>query len=162
MFDLALMFSGDDMASGCGWLSNPADFDPGGTGFFETRGGMRIFVDGSAGMKHQFEVEMVGERGVARIVDGGFEFELWSLDESSEFGHMVRRHLPANYTVGNPMLNAVEDLISSIESGSQPLSSAYDGRDVFEMIAAVHLAHQRQRAFVSFPLEEREMVIPSL
>jgi predicted dehydrogenase len=155
------MLCGDEVARGSGWLSDPESFDPGGIGLFETRRGIRIIVDGSAGMKHQYQADLVGDRGIIRVVDGGFEFEFWSLDASSEFGLMARRHLPVNYPIRNPMMNALDDLIRCVESGGQPLSSGYDGRRAFEMIAAVCQSHREHRAFVSFPLARRDLAIES-
>lgn len=72
MFDLALMFCGDEVAQGCRWLSNPGDFDPGGIGIFETKKGVRIVIDGAVGMSHKFQVDLVGaEGGVGGGVDHG-------------------------------------------------------------------------------------------
>jgi predicted dehydrogenase len=161
MFDLALMLCDDDVLRGAGWLSDPGAFDPGGIGIFETKKGARLVVDGSVGMEHAFQANIVGEKGLVRILDGGIEFELWTKDESSEFGQMARRHLPMNYTIGNPMLHAVGDLVRCMEEGGRPQSSGFEGRQAFEMISAIHLSSRQGRAFVEFPLEDRELVIPS-
>jgi predicted dehydrogenase len=161
MFDLALFFAEDEVKRGCGWLSNPGEFDPGGTGLFETEKGIRILIDGATGMNHSFCMDLVGEKGLVRIVDGGFKFELWTKEEGSEFGQMVQRHLPLNYPVGNPILNAVDDLIESIEENREPASSGGDGRKAFEMIVAIHQSHRQGRRFVSLPLEERGLEVPS-
>ena len=161
MFDLSLMLCGDQIAQGCGWLSDPEAFDPGGIGLFETTENMRIVIDGSVGMRHAFQLEIAGERGVIRIVDGGFKFELWTQDERSEFGQLALRHLPMNYPVGNPMVNAVDDLVRCMEKGGCPLSSGLDGQKSFEMITAIHLSHREGRAFVKFPVQEKGLMIPS-
>jgi predicted dehydrogenase len=112
-------------------------------------------------MAHGFQADLVGEKGVVQIVDGGFEFELWTKDESSEFGHLARRHLPMNYPVGNPMLNAIDDLIKEVEQGVPSHSSGTAGRQAFELITAIHLSHREGRRFIKFPLEERTLIIPS-
>lgn len=161
LFDLALMFAGDKVDSGCGWLNDPNSFDPGGLGFFETKHDIRIVIDGSKGMHHQFEASFVGESGLLQMTDGGFRFEWWSLEEGSEFGLMVQRHLPMNFPVRSPMLNAIDDLIYCIENRREPLSSGYDGRAAFEMITAIHQSHQDQRMFVPFPLQYRETKVES-
>lgn len=161
MFDLALLFCGDRVVNGCGWLSDSDAFDPGGVGLFETEKGMRIFIDGCKGMRHQFQIDLIGKQGVIRVIDGGFEFEIWRLDESSGFGLMAKHHLPMNYPVRSPMLNAIDNLIHCIEHGGQPLSSGYDGRAAFEMITAVHLSHQNRRSMILFPLEQRGLRIES-
>jgi UDP-N-acetyl-2-amino-2-deoxyglucuronate dehydrogenase len=161
MSDLALMFGGDEVVGCSGWLSNADEFDPGGVGLFETRGGMRIVIDGSVGMTQSFNMAIVGETGLVRLLDGEFSIELWSQDETSEFGLLSRRHLPLNYPVGNPMLNAIDDLIVCMEEGGTPKSNGESGRDAFELIAAIYQSHRQHRAFVTLPLEDRGLVIPS-
>ena len=161
MFDLALMFAVDKVATGCGWLSDPDSFDPGGIGIFETQRGIRILIDGSVGMNHQFQADFIGEEGIIRVIDGGFQSEYWSLDESSEFGLMVKRHLPMNFSIRSPMLNAIDDLIHCIETGDKPRSSGHDGRVAFEMITTIHQSHHAGKAFVSFPVQNRLFRIES-
>ena len=86
LFDLALMFADNEVMSGFGWLSNPGDFDPGGIGIFETSNGIRFTIDGSIGMNHSYQVDLIGKDGILRIIDGGLKFEAWILDSDSEFG----------------------------------------------------------------------------
>ena len=160
-FDLALMFANDKIEFGFGWLSNPNEFDPGGIGMFESTGGIRITIDGSIGMNHYCQADLIGEDGILRIVDGGFQFELWLLDQNSEFGLMNKHHLPISYSIKNPMLNAIDDLIQAIETGQAPKSSGYDGRSAFEMISAIHQSHANNRAAVQFPMKNRDIVIES-
>lgn len=161
MFDLACLFAEDQVATGSGRLSDPEELDPGGIGLFETRTGMRIDIDGCQGMTHEFMMDLIGDQGVIRVVDGGFRFEWWTLDSESEFGQMAERHLPLNYDVRAPMLNAVDDIVSCLESGRTSISNGYSGRCAFEMIAAIHLSHQKDRAQISFPVEERDYRIES-
>ena len=161
MFDLSLMFANDKVAAGCGWLSDADSFDPGGIGIFETQRGMRILIDGSKGMNHRFQADFIGEQGIIRVIDGGFQFEYWHLDQSSEFGLMVKKHLPMSFPVRSPMLNAIDNLIHCIMTGDEPLSSGYHGRTAFEMITAIHKSHHTNRTFISFPLEDRQFNIES-
>ena len=161
MFDLALMFCNDTIACGCGWLGNPEDFDPGGGGFFETQRGIRLTIDGTVGMRHALKMELIGDSGVIRILEGGAEVDLWVREEESEFGHFVRRHLPMNYAIRSPMMNAVDDLVQCMEEGCPSLSSGVDGRNAFEMIAAIHQSHREDRRFITFPLDNRDFNIPS-
>lgn len=161
MFDLALMFANDKVVAGCGWLSDADSFDPGGIGIFETQLGIRILIDGFKGMNHQFQADFIGEQGIIRVIDGGFQFEYWNLDQSSEFGLMVKKHLPMNFPICSPMLNAIDNLIYSIKTGDEPRSSGYHGREAFEMITAIHQSHYTERSFISFPLEDRQFRIES-
>ena len=52
-------------------------------------------------------------------------------------------------------LDAVNDLIESIEKDRQPISSIYDARAATEMIVAVFESH-RQRGPVDVPLKNRD------
>ena len=161
LFDLALYFADDDIDLGFGGLSNPDEFDPGGFGVFETRRGIRITIDMSTGLNHSLNADLIGEQGVIRIIDGGSQLEFWHLDKASEFGMMSKKHLPINFSVSNPMLNAVDDLIMSIEANKQPLSSGSDGRSAFEMITAIHLSHIRGKNPISFSVSHKQLVINS-
>ena len=58
-------------------------------------------------------------------------------------------------------MNILDDLIHCMEEDGQPLDSGYDGRKGFEMIAAIHQSQGQNREFVTFPLEDRGLVIPS-
>ena len=74
---------------------------------------------------------------------------------------MVKRPLPANFPIGNSMVNAVDDILACIEEKRQPLSSGIDGRRAFEMIVAIHQSHQQGRAPLSFPLVAGDLVVES-
>ena len=161
MFDLALMFADDEVKFGLGWLSNPNNFDSGGVGFFETQGGIRIFVDVSAGMNHRSQVDFIGQMGIIRVFDDGFQFEYWSIDQHSEFQLMSKNHLPINYSIHSPWLNAVDDLLYCIVTGARPRSCGYNGRAAFEMITAIHQSHHSGRVPVTFPLGDRNFRIES-
>ncbi len=164
LFDLVRLFTGDEMAWGIGWLSNPGEFDPGGTGIFETTAGVRVIVDTATGMSHGLWIELVGNGGIIKVIDDGFEVQLWTPDdrsEMSEFGLLGKHHLPRNHRVSNPFLNAVDDMIRCIEQGGEPLSSGRDGRAAFEMIASVHLSHSGGKSVVPFPLQDCDLEIPS-
>ena len=84
-----------------GWLTNPEDPDPGGVGLFETENSIRIFVDCSLGHQHRFNMEIFGNEGILKIIDGRFQFEYWKKDNTSNFNEMVKKHLPMNFNIGN-------------------------------------------------------------
>ena len=161
MFDLALMFANDEVMSGYGWLSDPDNFDPGGVGFFETQGGIRIFIDVSTGMNHGFQVDLIGQDGIIKVLDGGFQFECWIIDQSSEFRLMAKKHFPINYPIRSCWLNAIDDLLNCIETNERPHSSGYDGRVAFEMITAIHQSHYSGRGPIPLPINDRDFRIES-
>jgi predicted dehydrogenase len=160
--DFARMVVEDDpVVWGIGSLSNPEDVDPGGWGLFETASGRRIHVDGCEGMTHTGMTDIVGEKGVVRILDGGLKVEWWHKSNDA-VGGMAMGSLPDNFPIRSPLRNAVNDLLACIEhSDLTPLCSGEDGRTAFEMIAAIHLSDRAGRAVVPFPLTDVEHIIPS-
>ena len=161
MFDLALMYIDDPVDQGWGFLSNPSDFDCGGMGVFQTVSGTRVVVDGSIGMKHYFQMDLIGERGTVRMLDGGFQTELWLLDEKSGFGLMNQHHLPTSYPNHSPMLHAVDIMIQSVNNSILPMSTGEDGRAAFEMISSIYASQANNRTPVIFPMKNRNIYIPS-
>jgi len=163
-FDLARFFVQEDISWGMGWLSDPDAFDPGGTGIFETQSGIRIVIDDALGMQHGLWVEVIGDGGIIKLVDDGFDVQVWTPDERegwAGFGVMSRRHLARNHSVGSPFLNAMGDLIQCIEKGIPSQSSGQDGCKAFEMVTAVHLSHRDEKRPIAFPILERDYTIPS-
>lgn len=163
-FDLMRYFVDDKIAWGLGWLDNADDFDPGGTGIFETLSGVRVFIDGRAGMKHMMAVELVGDGGIFKLVDDGFDVQVWTPDTREnikDFGLMTRGALPLNYSIQNPFLNVLDDLVSGIETGKKNRSTGEDGRAAFEMITAIHLSHHQNKREIEFPVVERAYQIAS-
>ena len=157
-------FTRETISWGLGWLSDPDEFDPGGTGIFETSSGIRITIDGTAGMRHGVWVELIGDAGIIKLIDSGFDVQIWTPDEREhwrEFGMMSLRHIPQNFRIGSPFLNALDDMMGCIENEAISKSSGQDGRAAFEMITAVHLSHQNQKQVIQFPLNERSYEIPS-
>ena len=119
MFDLALMFIGEHVVRGAGWLSDPKSFDPGGFGVSETASGIRIVVvDGCREMKHQFQADFVGDEGILQMMDSGLRFELWRIDNRSEFGNIAQEQFLGSFPVRSPMFNAVDDLVRCIGDGT--------------------------------------------
>lgn len=161
MFDLALMFAGRQPQWGWGWLSNPDEVDPGGTGVFECARGLRIFIDGAMGMEHYFAARFIGTCGQLEMVNDGGHIVWWEQERGNQTRFWQSRQLPLDYPVKSPMLLALDDLVEAVETGRQPLSSGEDGRAAFEMITAVHLANARAGERLRFPLEERNYRILS-
>jgi predicted dehydrogenase len=112
-------------------------------------------------MTHTGMTDIVGEKGVVRILDGDLKVEWWHKSNDA-VGGMAMGSLPDNFPIRSPLRNAVNDLLACIEhSDLTPLCSGEDGRTAFEMIAAIHLSDRAGRAVVPFPLTDVEHIIPS-
>ncbi|NNM82267.1 MAG: Gfo/Idh/MocA family oxidoreductase [Burkholderiales bacterium] len=104
------------------------------------------FEGGASGFLHScdaaayaiFEMDIIGSKGRAKIVDSGFRIEIQRVG-ASPFGAGYRRLEPAESfpgEIGQALPQAVEDLVGCIETGKAPRCS---GRDALHA-ASVSLA----------------------
>lgn len=76
-----------------------------------------------------FEMELFGTEGRVRIVDSGFEIELYKPMPSERYaGYVELQRVPMDFgDRRNLMLHAVEDIVECLETGRVPLCTAHDG-----------------------------------
>lgn len=76
-----------------------------------------------------FEMELFGTEGRVRIVDSGFEIEVYKPMPSERYaGYVELQRVPMEFgDRRNLMLNAVEDIVECLETGREPLCTAHDG-----------------------------------
>ena len=76
-----------------------------------------------------FEMELFGTGGRVRIVDSGFEIEVYRPLPSERYaGYVELRRVPMDFgDRRNLMLHAVEDIVECLETGKDPLCTAADG-----------------------------------
>ncbi|HUQ47274.1 MAG TPA: Gfo/Idh/MocA family oxidoreductase [Gemmatimonadaceae bacterium] len=76
-----------------------------------------------------FEMELFGTEGRVRIVDSGFEIELYKPMPSERYaGYVELQRVPMDFGDRRDlMLHAVEDIVDCLETGKDPLCTAADG-----------------------------------
>jgi predicted dehydrogenase len=76
-----------------------------------------------------FEMELFGTGGRIRIVDSGFEIEVYKPVPSERYaGYVELQRVPMDFgDRRNLMLHAVEDIVECLETGKAPLCTASDG-----------------------------------
>lgn len=79
-----------------------------------------------------FELDLIGEKGRIRILDNGRILEVWHVRRSDRYtGYrelfMTDFTLNENFDNPNPWINAVRDLIDTIEEDREPLCTGEDG-----------------------------------
>lgn len=76
-----------------------------------------------------FEMELFGTGGRVRIVDSGFEIEVYKPMPSERYaGYVELQRVPMDFgDRRNLMLHAVEDIVECLETGKAPLCTAADG-----------------------------------
>jgi len=121
----------------------------------------------AAGTPSRYGLQVFGTRGVIELVEGALpEVHIlrdpsWSPGRSGKGWERV-----TSAGIGKPepladdpvfkvrLLPAVRDLLDAIETNRQPLCSAYVGRTVVEMTAAIYESHRLGRP-VTLPLQTR-------
>jgi predicted dehydrogenase len=158
--DLALWFARSRPATVWGRLSDPSAWDPGGWGVIELENGVLITVDARPGLTHVCEIEAIGTRGKLVLSRAGLVPQLWLGTDGDPAG-WTQHPFSRNYPVRSPMLNALDNMIGSLEGRDSLLCSGEEGRAAFEAISAIHLSHRSGRRPVRVPLAARDIVIPS-
>jgi predicted dehydrogenase len=76
-----------------------------------------------------FEMELFGTGGRVRIVDSGFEIEVYKPMPSVRYaGYVELQRVPMDFGDRRDlMLNAVEDMVECLDTGKEPLCTAHDG-----------------------------------
>ena len=150
------------------------DDDLMGNGYLAFDNGVRGYVRGMPSGAGDWNIEVIGEEGRFRSSNNGLEVELVRL-QSSDTGKRglmphssrqaapipVRLPFPAPARMQGMGLNVVEDLVASIDTGSQPKCSGEDGRAALEIAIALRESHRRGGARVTLPIEDRSLKILS-
>ncbi|MEO5904507.1 MAG: hypothetical protein ABIQ55_10875, partial [Gemmatimonadaceae bacterium] len=76
-----------------------------------------------------FEMDILGSGGRVRIIDSGFEIEVYKPLPSLRYeGYTELQRVPMDFGDRRDlMLHAVEDMVGCIETGRDPLCTAADG-----------------------------------
>jgi predicted dehydrogenase len=146
-------------------------FDPGGAGVVGFGSGAIALAEVST--MQGFELQLLGSEG--RIVidsfASGFQLCRYESDAPQRQGGQWFQYAPKKLTqvearsnsepIKPPMLAAVEDLVESIETGRQPISSGEDGRAALEVGLAFHISSASGGARVDIPLADRKFRVVS-
>lgn len=130
-------------------------FDFGGSGVVGFPNDIEVFVDNRVGHAAPRELDIVGTSGRIRIGDH-LPPELYTKDESSPFGELVKRPFPGSVWGKSPMAVAVAELAQAIETGGDAASDLRDGRANLEIAVAFYLSARERRA-IDLPLPDEAL-----
>lgn len=164
LFDLLRFYNGD-VDSVFGHLKLDGTTDPSGIGLLNFKNGSFGFFDCDFRNYLLFEIDLVGSNG--RIIAGGMirgdkGFELWypiaSKYQSGLF-ELYKNNLP-KLSGSMPLVNAVHEIIESIETGKKPVCTGEDGRAALEIALAFHESDRLGKK-IKLPLKNKNLrVIP--
>jgi len=132
-------------------------FEPGGSGAIGFPDDVEVFLDNRAGHAAPRELDIAGDAGRIRVGDHLFP-ELYTKDDRSPFGELLKRPFPGSVDGTSPMTVAVAELVRAIETGSKPGSDLRDGRANLEIAVAFHLS-SRARHVIDLPVADLDLIV---
>ena len=137
-----------------GWTCtvDPGDEDLVGSGMVGYENGVVAFLNSRA-PRRTWQLEFDCERG--RIVSRNAHawFELWEQDDS-ETG-AAQRQFPFPWRPRSSVVDAIEGVARSIESGVEKTCPGEFGREALEVAVAMRESHRRGGVRVDLPLADR-------
>ena len=140
--------------------SPTARVDPQGCGYVELQNGVRLFLEGTSGGAVTFLLS--GSAGRLLVINDARDAQLWRQpagagERSGRW--LAPETLPLPAQERSPVLLAVEDLVSCLESGAEPACSERHAALAMEYCLALHASHRRGGSRVAFPLDDRELSV---
>jgi predicted dehydrogenase len=132
-------------------------FDPGGSGVIGFADDVEVFLDNRVGHAAPREIDIAGDAGRIRVGDH-LSPELYTKDDRSPFGELLKRPFPGSIDGTSPMTVAVDELIRAIETGLKPASDLRDGRANLEIAVAFHLSGEERRP-IDLPVTNLDLVV---
>jgi len=162
--DMMRFFAGD-VAWSVGHLSNPGSLDPGGSGYFYFKNGVRGIVNGATGQNALFLFELLGSKGRITISERHRPAELTLYVDDGGLKKKPFPEIPEEakmYTFGRgrcviPL--AVEEIIDSIEQDEDTISSGRDGYAALEMLLSFHESERIGNNRVDFPMQNKDISV---
>jgi predicted dehydrogenase len=139
--------------------SPTAKVDPLGSGYVELHNGVRLFLEGVSGGAITFVLS--GTEGKLMVYNDGRNAELWRRPAGTGAGErwLQREAIPVPAQERSPVLMALEDLVQSMDQGTEPACSERHAARAMEYCLALHASHRAGGRRVDFPLEDRSLSV---
>lgn len=138
--------------------------DPGASGFISFKNGVSGYFVGSSTKDYIiFELDVIGTNGRIRIVDNGFNLEIYKSAKSKHYGEYndLQRVETPYFEKPNRMIAAVTELVECIKTNKVPVSGGVQGMRALEIISAFRLSAKKGGEKINLPLlnDDREINI---
>jgi predicted dehydrogenase len=163
-FDAMRFFAGD-VSWSVGHLSNPESLDPGGSGYFHFKNGVRGIVNGAAGYNSSFLFELLGSKGRITISERSrpARFRLHVDDgglRERPFPEVPEEARTQIIGAGRCVIPlAIEEIVDSIERNEDTISSGHDGYASLEMLLSFHESERIGNSRVDFPMQNKNISV---
>ncbi len=146
---------------------NP-DHDFAGAGLIQFPGKVRGYVRAYGNGPNEGSHDVVGERGMIRIMNDARAVEVWTSAETLA-GHeqlrdrraFTRRDFPPPTRRRSGGVNAVYNLMACMESGDDPHCSGRDAREALDIAIGIRESERRGNQPVDLPMADRSQHIVS-
>ena len=165
LFDVLRMFLGD--AEGvAAWINDePTKDDPNMDGYLKFKNGTAVTLQSVALQAFLvFEIDIYGTKGRLRIQDNGFKLSYWKVKESSKykgFNELFEEFSPIEIHPKTMIKSAVTDIVECLQTGREPTCTGDDGYKALEMICAFQLSIKENNKYITFPLNDKNLIIKS-
>ena len=164
LFDLLRFYNGD-VESVYAKLKKDKSSDASGIGLIKFKNGSNAFVDVDYRDYVLFQVNVIGSKGLLKcggMIRGDKAFELFTSKPSkTQIGILELQREDFPEVKGEmPLVNAINDIIDSIENKKTPISSGEDGLKALELCMAFHESDKKDKE-IKLPLKNRDHVVIS-
>ena len=97
-------------------------------------------------------LDVIGREGAIWI--DGQDAQLYRVDPKSRFRDLLRHPYPQMMRYTAPMTYLLDDLMASIETGIEPLSSGHTARNAVAQVIATHISSADGNRKVDFPVKD--------
>jgi len=161
LFDAVNFLLGDPEVE---WLTGDLDegadevVDPGGSAYVRYRNGVHAFMNADARNAVPIQIDVIGSEG--KIVIGNYDLELWKRNEDSRFGELVQHPFPASIRMDGVGVTGLRELIYSVETGEENISSGRIARAALACCLAVHDSASHGNELIEFPYTNLDLDVP--
>lgn len=128
-----------------------------GSGYIMYENGVRAILNSRSELNggRQWAIEFIGEKGRIVSRNAHAHFELWTVDPDT--GTSIQHQFPNPWHPRSSMVDAIEGVCRSIESGQELICPGEFGREALEIAIALRESHRNGNTRVDLPLQDREL-----
>lgn len=135
-----------------------SDGDLSGSGYIVYENGVRGYMNSqTVRTRHSWTIEFIGEAGriISRVEHS--DFELWGLHPTT--GELIKRQFPGPWHPRSSLVDAIEQICRSLESGETVLCPGEFGREALEIVIGMRESHRQGNVRIDLPLADRTLKI---
>ena len=136
--------------------SATTDMDLAGSGYLVYNNGVRAFLNSHSDTAgHAWNLEFIGSNGRIITRNAHAQFELWG--KHPETAEPIQQQFPNPWHPRSSMVDAIEGVCRSLESGEEHICPGEFGREALETVIALRESHRRGHVRIDLPLENRTL-----